>query len=162
RLSKRTPCLSKRCWSGERRNRLKIRERRFSDRCWRVQRNRRNSCCEHLPETGRRERISIMPFPSALGRAILLGAVTGMRSLMGAALFSSQVAHRKRDALQGAPLAPLANENVAKVLGVLSAGEVVADKLPSIPARTEPGPLIGRALLGALAGAAVCAEERKS
>lgn len=103
-----------------------------------------------------------MALKSALGRALLLGAISGMRSLMGAALLSSEIAHRHRRALEGTPLAPLANENVAKTLSVLSAGEVLADKLPFVPSRTDPGPLAGRALFGALAGAALCAEERES
>jgi uncharacterized membrane protein len=97
-----------------------------------------------------------------LGRAFLLGAVTGLRSFLGTALLSNKIAHHDHRALEGTRLAPLANDGVAKTLSVLSAGEIVADKLPGIPARIQPVPLIGRALLGALAGAAVCAEERQS
>lgn len=107
---------------------------------------------------------TIMPYldrNSTLTRALILGAISGMRSIMGTALISNQIAARHGSALRGTPLAPLANENVARTLSVLSAGEVVADKLPGIPPRIAAGPLIGRALFGALAGAAVCAEEKQ-
>lgn len=103
-----------------------------------------------------------MSSQTALGRAFLLGAVSGLRSLLGTALIGSEITQHNRRALIGTPLAPLANDNVVKTLRVLSAGEILADKLPGIPARTQPGPLLGRALFGALAGAAVCAEERES
>ena len=96
-----------------------------------------------------------------LTRSLMLGAISGMRSIMGTALISSHIAGRHDSALRGTPLAPLANENVARALSVLSAGEVAADKLPGIPPRIATGPLIGRALFGALAGAAVCAEDRQ-
>jgi len=46
-------------------------------------------------------------------------------------------------------------ERVARVLGVLAAGEAVADKLPLIPPRTDPLPLLGRAAIGGLIGYAV-------
>jgi uncharacterized membrane protein len=38
------------------------------------------------------------------------------------------------------------------VLGIVSAAEHVADKLPFIPARTDPAPLAGRIAAGALCG----------
>lgn len=103
-----------------------------------------------------------MPTSSALERALLLGAVTGLRSFLGIALLTHKLARQPSRALQSTSLAPLANENLAKALSVLSAGELVADKLPIVPSRTDPGPLLGRALLGALAGATVYAEERES
>ncbi len=103
-----------------------------------------------------------MPSKPALVRFFLLGAVSGLRSLTAPALLSRQIAHHNPQALRQTPLAPLANETTAKVLGALAAGEIVADKLPGIPARIKPGPLVARALSGALAGAAVCAEEQES
>jgi uncharacterized membrane protein len=96
-----------------------------------------------------------------LSRAFVLGAISGLRSLIGTALLSNDISHRHNLALKGTPLAPLADEKVSRVLSVLSAGEIVADKLPAIPSRIQPGPLIGRALFGVLAGAAVCAEEKQ-
>ncbi|HUH13130.1 MAG TPA: hypothetical protein VMK65_08465, partial [Longimicrobiales bacterium] len=49
----------------------------------------------------------------------------------------------------------LTSEVAARVLPLLAAGEMIADKLPWIPARTDPLPLLGRAALGAMAGAVV-------
>jgi uncharacterized membrane protein len=54
----------------------------------------------------------------------------------------------------------LANPAVAKVLSVLALGELVADKLPGVPNRNAPLPLLGRAVSGALVGAAAGAVDR--
>ena len=79
---------------------------------------------------------------------------------MGMALISRQLADSH--GWNGVAFAPslLSSQAVANVMSVMSAGEVVADKLPGIPARTAPGPLIVRALLGAVAGGAACSERR--
>lgn len=49
-------------------------------------------------------------------------------------------------------LSLLASRSVMRALTAMAAGEMAADKLPNIPSRTEPAPLIGRAALGALSG----------
>jgi uncharacterized membrane protein len=49
----------------------------------------------------------------------------------------------------------LAGPVVARALSVLALGELVADKLPGVPDRNAPLPLLGRAASGALVGAAV-------
>jgi uncharacterized membrane protein len=67
--------------------------------------------------------------------AYCAGAVSGSRSMLGLAL-----------AARSAPARTLA-------LG-LAAAELVADKSPRVPNRTDPIPLAGRMLTGALAGAA--------
>jgi uncharacterized membrane protein len=41
-------------------------------------------------------------------------------------------------------------------------GELIADKLPIVPSRIEPGPLLGRLAFGALAGAMIAKEEGRS
>lgn len=43
--------------------------------------------------------------------------------------------------------------SVAIILTVLALGELAADKLPRMPNRTSPGPLLWRVILGGLAGA---------
>jgi uncharacterized membrane protein len=80
---------------------------------------------------------------SALGRTLALGAITGMRSTAGAATLAFEHG--------GA---------VANVFGLLAAGEMIADKMPFIGDRIDPGPLAARALMGAAVGAAVAYEER--
>jgi uncharacterized membrane protein len=70
-----------------------------------------------------------------------VGALSGSRSLLGPAL----VANRWLPA----PLQPLA--------GLMAVGEMAADKDPRMPARTEPVPLTGRLMTGALTAATIAA-----
>src|SRR5690606_2486359 len=49
----------------------------------------------------------------------------------------------------------LSSRLAARVLPALALGELVADKLPFVPARTDPPALLGRVGSGALCGAAV-------
>lgn len=80
---------------------------------------------------------------AALGRTLALGAITGMRSMAGAATLAYEHG--------GA---------VSEVFALLAAGEMIADKTPFVGNRIDPGPLAGRALIGAAVGAAVAYEER--
>jgi uncharacterized membrane protein len=51
----------------------------------------------------------------------------------------------------------LASPHVVATLNAIAAMELVADKLPFIPNRTDPAPLIGRVVAGGLIGAAIAA-----
>ncbi len=62
--------------------------------------------------------------------------------------------------LDGTPLAFADTANGAHILAALAVGELIADKTPFIPNRTDPPALIGRFGAGALAGASV-AKARK-
>jgi uncharacterized membrane protein len=73
---------------------------------------------------------------------------------------SHHLANTDSSALTGSPLAFMAKPEVAAGFTVLALGEMVADKLPIMPDRTEPPGLIGRALSGALVGAVLCAREK--
>jgi uncharacterized membrane protein len=46
-------------------------------------------------------------------------------------------------------------------LKALALGEFVADKLPFLPDRTSPLPLVGRAVLGGVSGAAICSAKKR-
>jgi uncharacterized membrane protein len=94
--------------------------------------------------------------PNAYAKAACLGVIAGMRSMTAPALISGYLDRTHSDALLDSPLEWLATPTAASVFRVLAAGERIADKLPSVPARTSPGPLIGRGVTGALSGAAVC------
>src|SRR5690606_33481731 len=89
-----------------------------------------------------------------LGRAVLLGAVAGMRSMAPLAAVSRRLA---AGAVAGAMEADgiaqraLARPHVARALTLAAAGELVADKLPFVPARIDPLPLAGRIVSGGLA-----------
>jgi uncharacterized membrane protein len=76
---------------------------------------------------------------NVLVTAAALGAVSGSRSMLAPALVAR--------AISSSPLAP--------ILSLFAAGEMAADKLPAIPARTEALPLFGRMVSGAVVGAAV-------
>lgn len=81
-----------------------------------------------------------------------LGAVTGLRSMMGVAWTARALAGRRRRRASTLERA-LAHDAVATALAGLAVGEIVVDKAPGIPARVTPGPLLARAALGALVGA---------
>lgn len=96
---------------------------------------------------------------NVFAQAILMGIVAGMRSMSAPALVSQNLSSKKPGAISSSPLDSLHSENVAAVLTALAAGEMIADKMPGIPARTEISPLIGRTLSGALCGVALCKEK---
>ena len=77
----------------------------------------------------------------SIGQIMALGTVTGMRSMAGAATLAFTLRGR-----------------LARVLPVLAAAEMVADKLPFIGDRVDPLPLAGRAAMGALVGGVISAE----
>jgi uncharacterized membrane protein len=80
-----------------------------------------------------------------LAVAFGIGALSGSRSMLGPALV-------------GRRLAPAVAQ---RVLTLLAAGEMVADKSTLIPARTEVLPLAGRVTTGALAAAGLARRDRR-
>jgi uncharacterized membrane protein len=95
-----------------------------------------------------------MTGPSAyvLALAIGIGLVAGLRSLTAPAAVSWAAWLGWLD-LQGSTLSFMGSTAAVVIFSVLAAAELVADKLPRTPSRTRPGPLIGRIVMGALAGA---------
>ena len=81
-------------------------------------------------------------------------SLAGMRSMSAPAFLSHYLSQQSNSGLAGSPLRFLQKPFTAKVLKVMTAGEMVADKLPSTPDRTAPPVLLGRLLSGALVGAA--------
>jgi uncharacterized membrane protein len=55
----------------------------------------------------------------------------------------------------------LSRRDVARVLGVLAAGELAGDKIPGIPDRVALPPLLGRAAAGAAVGAVAAGRGRE-
>jgi uncharacterized membrane protein len=86
--------------------------------------------------------------------AFALGMVAGLRSMTAPAVVA-WAARLGWLHLGGTPLAFLGVRWVPYFLTVLMLAELVGDKLPRTPARTQPGPFIGRILTGGLAGAAL-------
>jgi uncharacterized membrane protein len=88
-----------------------------------------------------------------------IGAVSGMRSMAGPAIVAEAAGSNRLD-LHGTPLAWLGSGRGMRTSALLAVGELIADKLPSTPDRTNPASLIVRALSGAICGYAVCGPGR--
>ena len=88
-------------------------------------------------------------------QAAALGTATGMRSQMGLALLAQVAASDDlpREARSAVPLALLRLPRMAQLTGLTAVGELIGDKTPWVPARTEPLPFLGRVGFGALVGA---------
>ena len=99
--------------------------------------------------------------PTTLGTAATLGAVAGMRSMAAPAIVS-RLLHAGALPVENRQLELLAHPATVATTTLLAIGELVADKLPSTPARTEPGPVAVRMLSGALCGAAISSSKRES
>ena len=84
--------------------------------------------------------------------AVGIGFVAGLRSLTAPAAVSWAACLGWLD-LSGSPLAFMGSTAAVAIFSVLAAAELVADKLPRTPSRTAVGPLMGRIVMGSLAGA---------
>lgn len=81
-----------------------------------------------------------------------IGTVCGSRSLLPPALIANTSAGRWPT---NGPLGVLARFPAGSALmAIMAAAEVIADKTPGIPARTEALPLAGRVMTGAMSAAA--------
>lgn len=98
---------------------------------------------------------------NSLLKVIGLGAISGLRSMSGPAFLTSSL-QKDRDKLQGTPFAWLGSPITATLFTLMSAGELVVDKIPGIPPRTDPPALAARALSGALVGSGVRAAAGQS
>ena len=87
------------------------------------------------------------------------GALAGSRTFMGP-LAVARAARTGHLVLDGTPLSFANSATGAHILAALAVGELIADKTPYIPSRTDPPALIGRFASGALAGA-TAAKARK-
>ena len=93
---------------------------------------------------------------SVLILALGIGFVAGLRSMTAPALVC-WAAHLQWIHLQGTPLSFMGSSIAVAIFTLAAIGELVADKLPKTPARTAPGPLIVRIVMGALCGACLYA-----
>jgi uncharacterized membrane protein len=93
--------------------------------------------------------------------AFLIGGVAGLRT-MTAPTVVAWAAKRHWLTLHNSPLAFMGSTPAVIVFTVLALGELVVDKLPSTPNRTELLGLAGRSLFGGLAGAAVASAGAQS
>jgi len=92
---------------------------------------------------------------------VSLAAIAGLRSMAAPALLSRAIQRGDIGELQYTPFAALGFPKVSVVLQLMMIGEMVADKTPFVPARTSYLALAGRALSGALVGAALFAAQKR-
>lgn len=78
------------------------------------------------------------------------------------ALLSHALRQHPSGRLAHSALSWLQTPAAANILKTLAGAEMVGDKLPNAPNRTDPSPLIGRALSGALIGAVLYKTSRGS
>jgi uncharacterized membrane protein len=93
--------------------------------------------------------------------ALGIGVVAGLRSLTAPAVVAWS-AHLSWLNLHGSPLAFMGSTTAVGIFSVLAIGELVADKMPMIPKRTAPAPLMARIITGGLGGACLCASAGQS
>ena len=98
--------------------------------------------------------------PDAL-RAVALAAISGVRSMAAPALLARAVGRGDMPGLRATPFALLGADRASTALQVLMTGEMIGDKTPFIPSRTAAGPLLGRALSGALVGSALFVSRKR-
>ena len=90
-----------------------------------------------------------------------IGIIAGLRSLTAPALVS-WAAHLGWLDLSGSWLSFLGSGAAIIILSVLALAELVADKLPKTPNRTDLGPLVFRAITGGFSSVAICASAHQS
>ena len=92
--------------------------------------------------------------------AVGIGVVAGLRSLTAPAIVAWG-AHLGWLNLHGSPLTFMESTTAVVIFSLLAIGELVADKLPIIPKRTAPAPLLARIVTGGLCGACLFAAAGK-
>jgi uncharacterized membrane protein len=90
-----------------------------------------------------------------------IGFVAGLRSLTAPAAVS-WAAHLGWLDLHDSPLSFMGSTLTVVILSLAALAEYVSDKLPTTPSRTKPGPLIGRMVLGGVAGACLSVSAQQS
>ncbi len=87
--------------------------------------------------------------------AVAIGLLTGLRAFTPVA-FVSWLATWGWLPLAGSPFWFVGTTPCALILSIFAVGELVADKFPKVPARTQLGPLCGRIISGAISAVAIC------
>ena len=96
-----------------------------------------------------------------LALAAGIGALAGLRTFTPLAVVS-HAARRNFLPLRRSRLGFLRSSGMADTIAPLAIGELVADKLPSMPSRLETGALTGRFASGAMGAAAIASARRSS
>jgi uncharacterized membrane protein len=102
-----------------------------------------------------------MTSTAALRLAFRIGVIDGLRAMTAPAAIA-WAARRRRLPLDGTPLAFMSSNVAVGIFTLLAAGELIADKLPTTPNRTELPGFSARIVLGGLSGAAIAAARSRS
>lgn len=94
--------------------------------------------------------------------AAVMGVAAGMRSMASPAIVSQLSKAGLVPEGGASPLGLLGHPATGKTMAVLAIGEMIADKLPFMPKRTDKPALFTRALTGAVSGAAICSSKKRS
>jgi uncharacterized membrane protein len=94
------------------------------------------------------------PISNPLTATVLLAGATGARCLLGIAATSRVLSHSHAVAAEQ-PARSLSTSRARLATTALAAMELAGDKVPGISNRTDPGPIVGRALTGAVIGAVI-------
>lgn len=92
--------------------------------------------------------------------AFCIGLVAGLRSLTAPAVVAL-AAHFGWLNVTGSVVAFMGSATALAIFSLLAIGELIADKLPAIPKRIAPVPLLARIFTGGLCGACLCAAVAK-
>jgi uncharacterized membrane protein len=90
-----------------------------------------------------------------------VGIIAGLRSLTAPAVVA-WAAHLGWLNLSGSRLSFLGSRTAIIVLSLLALGELVSDKLPKTPKRTNLGPLVFRMITGGFSSMAICVSAHQS
>jgi uncharacterized membrane protein len=110
---------------------------------------------EEREERARASSAGVLPASAALG------AVTGSRSLLGPALLGRHMSRQPQPEEQDLSARILSSPQMARLLALLAAAEMGADKSTRIPPRTAPVALAGRILGASLVGSALAEPGKK-
>lgn len=92
--------------------------------------------------------------------AVALGTIAGLRSMAAPALLTHELSAKSRKKNRSTLEKLITSEGVARVMALLAGGEMLADKAPEMPNRTDMVPLAGRAMLGSLSAAAFASHKK--
>lgn len=98
-----------------------------------------------------------------LNKAIFgLGIIAGIRAMAALSMLSEHLVKHPSKKLARTPLNFLQTRKAADVFKLLAAGEVLSDKLPFMPPRIKPTPLMARGLAGLIIGATLISTKSKA
>ncbi len=98
--------------------------------------------------------LEVQMYEAPYSAALTLGAVSGMQSMMAPAVIS-WAARRSGLDLESTPFSAFKGPGIGRTAVAMALGELLADKAPFVPSRSDSTVLLARAVSGGAAGAAI-------